>query len=101
MATSAWQSARGAAEKLAGVRLVIDDEHPEAREGTILAHIVDRTALLGAHLHARSGWSGWTTVMGKCRERESRSLALPGAHWPVMLPPCISTRCLAMASPSS
>ena len=66
----------GAAEELAGVRLVIDDEYLEAREGTILAHIVDRIALLGAHLHAIR-LIGMDDSDGQ-REHESRSPPSPG-----------------------
>ena len=70
----------GASEELAGVGLVIDDEYLEASEGTILAHIVDRTALLGAHLHAIR-LVGMDDSDGQ-HERESRSLALAGALGP-------------------
>ncbi len=85
-----------AADELAGVRLVIDDEHPEAGERPLRAIEVAGPLFLRPDLF-RLGRSGWTTVMG--------SVTVKVAPWPSpgllarTLPPCISTSCLTMARP--
>ena len=86
-----------AADELAGVGLVIDHEHLEAGEGTFLTDRPPSRRLPWAGPSPASGRSGWTTVIG--------SVTVKVAPWPSpgllarMLPPCISTSCLTMASP--